>query len=72
MRKLNREKQVFTNGAYTVLAERIKNDKNGNGRTQLDVIKDREYLGTYNIQENFRYIENYIEDQVFTGKFLER
>ena len=72
MRKLNREKQVFTNGTYTVLAERIKNDRCGNGRTQLDIMKDGEYLGTYNVQENFRYIENYIEDQVFTGKFLER
>lgn len=69
MRKLNREKQVFTNGAYTVLAERIKNDINGNGRTQLEIIKDGEYLGTFNVQENFRYIENYIQEQVFTGNF---
>ena len=72
MRKLNKNKEVYTNGTYTVLAERIKNDINGNGRTQLDIMKNGDYLGTYNIQENFRYIENYIQEQVFTGKFLER
>lgn len=71
MRKLNREKQVFTNGAYTVLAERIKNDINGNPRYQLDVIENRSYIGTYNISTYYG-LEEYIEDQVFTGKFLER
>lgn len=72
MRRLNRNKEVFMDGAYIVLAERIKNDRCGNGRTQLDIMKDGKYLGTYNVQENFRYIENYIQEQVFTGKFLEK
>ena len=70
MRKLNREKQVFTNGAYTVLVERIKNDINGNPRYQLDVIENRNYIGTYNISTYYG-LEEYIEEQVFTGKFLE-
>lgn len=69
MRKLNKYKEVFTNGAYMVLTERIKNDRNGNPRYQLDIVKDGDYKGTYNISTYYG-LEEYIEEQVFTGKFL--
>lgn len=70
MRKLNRHKEVFTNGNMVVLAERIKNDINGNPRYQLDVIENRSYIGTYNISTYYG-LEEYIEEQVLSGKFLE-
>lgn len=71
MRRLTRGKDVFMDGAYIVLAERIKNDINGNPRYQLDVIKDGAYKGTYNIK-TFYGLKEYIQEQIFTGKFLEK
>lgn len=71
MRKLNKNKEVYTNGTYTVLAERIKNDINGNSRFQLDIVKDGVYQGTYNIK-TFYGLKEYIQEQIFTGKFLEK
>ena len=71
MRRLNRYKEVFTNGNMMVLTERIKNDINGNPRYQLDVIEDGQYKGTYNISTYYG-LEEYIQEQIFTGKFLEK
>ena len=71
MRRLNRYKEVFTNGNMVVLTERLNNDVNGNPRFQLDIIEEGHYEGTWNISTYYG-LKKYIQEQIFTGKFLER
>lgn len=63
MRKLKKFKEVYRKGEKVALVERIKNDRNGNPKYQVDIIDNGEFVGTYNVVSYG--IRKFIEEKVF-------
>ena len=63
MRKLKKFKEVYRKGETVALVERIKNDRNGNPKYQVDIIDNGEFVGTYNVVSYD--IRKFIEEEAF-------